>query len=101
MTHPHFRPAPCGLYADASEHVAEVVVDRVQVLRRRIHGTHLDDESGPDDVVAERPFRRVGPVPGNPKMFQRLPPAMTKVRAGSNSVSNSIQSATVSGRRLT
>ena len=57
---PAFRPAPCGLCADASEHVAEVVVDRVQVLRSRIHGTHLDDESGRDDAVAERPFRRVG-----------------------------------------
>jgi hypothetical protein len=34
------------------------------------------------------------------KMVQRLPPAMTKVRAGSNGVSNSIQSAAVSRRRL-
>src|SRR5260221_14760098 len=61
---PAFRPAPCRLCADAPEDVAEVVVDRVQVLRSRIHGTHLDDESGPDDAVAERPFRRVRPVPG-------------------------------------
>src|SRR3977135_1657843 len=61
---PAFRPAPCGLYADAPEHVGEVVVDRVQVLRSRIHGTHLDDEPGPDDAVAERLFRRVRPVPG-------------------------------------
>src|SRR5262245_2150812 len=45
------------------EHIAEIVIDRVQELRRRIHRSELDDKAVADHPVAERPFRRVRAIP--------------------------------------
>src|SRR5262245_43912944 len=47
-----------------AEHVAEVVVDRVQVLGLGIDRAHLDDEAIGDHAIAERLFGGVGAVPG-------------------------------------
>src|SRR5688500_1574044 len=38
----------------AAEHVPQVVIDRMEVLRGRIHRTHFDHEAVRDDPIAER-----------------------------------------------
>src|SRR5262245_4756496 len=48
----------------APEHVGEVVVDRVQMLRGGVDGTHLDHEAVADHAITERLFRRIRAVPG-------------------------------------
>ena len=60
--HTHHRHASAR--AHASQHVAEVVVDRVQVQRLGVDGAHLDDEAVGDQAVAERLLGRVRAVPG-------------------------------------
>src|SRR5215510_16183882 len=59
------------------EHIAEIVIDRVQVLRRRIDRSELDDEAIADHPVAERPFRRVGAIP---REMDRLAVALAYAR---------------------
>src|SRR5436309_10131467 len=49
--------------SQAPEHIAEVVIDRMQVLRRRIDRSELDHEAISNHPVAERPFGRVGAIP--------------------------------------
>src|ERR1044072_999857 len=48
----------------APEHVAEVVVDRVQMLRGLVDGPHLDHEAVADEAITERLLDRVRAVPG-------------------------------------
>ena len=58
------RGAALTAFSPSPQHVAKVVVDRVQVLRLGVDRRHLDDEAVADHAIAERRLRRVAGVPG-------------------------------------
>src|SRR5215510_1242318 len=52
-----------GESALAPEHIAKIVIDRVQVQRRRFDRAKLDDEAIPNHPVAEGAFGRIRAIP--------------------------------------
>src|SRR5919197_2638226 len=63
--------------SQAPEHIAKIVIDRVQALRRWIDRSELDDEALANHPIAERPFGRVGAVP---REMNRLAVALAHAR---------------------
>ena len=50
--------------SNAAEHVAKTMIDRMQVLRRRIDRAQLDHKTVANDAITERAFGRVRSIPG-------------------------------------